>query len=90
MQRQTAWLNGDAFPDLGAFMRAARRGDAGRRCVICGAEQPDDLKWPAYALEMVSNGGGPVVECEYRACPPCEPRLDTLLDRLGAAPEKIR
>ncbi len=50
------------------------------RCVLCRAEQPHDVRWSYYAVEMESQvTGHNTGDLEYRACPTCEPKLDALL-----------
>lgn len=49
------------------------------RCVLCRAEQPHDVRWSHYAMELRKNSTGESEDVEYTCCPSCEPKLDAML-----------
>lgn len=83
--RQTEFLDGADWPELASMVHAIKT-SAGR-CVICKREQPCDVRWPAYQLELEPKDGSESREWDYRCCPDCHPQFDRLMDMLGASPE---
>lgn len=49
------------------------------RCVLCRAEQPDDVRWSRYEMELKRNADGRTTDLEYTCCPRCESQLDAVL-----------
>lgn len=83
--KETDWLDGDDFPTLEGVWQAIKA-SGGVRCIYCGAEQPNDMKWPCFAIELERKDDGQSSgDIEFRACPKHEGLMDSLMDKLGAA-----
>lgn len=66
-------------PSAYLLVRALDPAFAGR-CVVCGAEQPNDVRWPSYALEVEKRSTGETSsDIEYRACPKHERTVDLMI-----------
>ena len=78
--RDSGWHDGDDFPNLQQLLTAAITSDG--RCCVCGAEQPDDLRWPAFVFELDAKDGSGSTEFQFRTCPRHEATLDAVFDQL--------
>lgn len=79
--RDSGWHDGADFPNLQELLARAMSSDG--CCCVCGAEQPDDVRWPAYAFELDAKDGSGRAEIEFRTCPRHEATLDAVFDSLG-------
>lgn len=84
--REGEWMDGDKVPGINELLAIVMLDIAldQHRCVFCRAEQPHDVRWPAYAFELRSKHDGTQPgDVEFRSCPACEPQLDRLLFEMG-------
>ena len=81
--RETNWIDGDN-PNVAPFELLLGRvvsGEYQGRCIVCGADQPHDVNWPSFAIELERKSDGESSgDIELSACPSCESTLDALLE----------
>lgn len=85
--RESEWIDSEDMNEAQVMFLAIVMDDAmeGRSvCVLCRAEQPSDMRWPAYAMEVEKRSTGENSgDIQYRACPDCEQRVDEFIFRVG-------
>lgn len=82
--RETDWMDGAKFPEFNNILLLAQLHPG--RCVMCGREQPDDMKWPYFGFDLESKSDGHEQSIEFCVCPTCEPLMDDVMEKLGALP----